>query len=87
MSAHHPAPLPLPRSLDTLRTRRRSPIEEAVLDALPSTGALLTGEVAKRIDYPPTSALRGLRGLEAAGLVVCVDRSTCPSGAALWRLA
>jgi DNA-binding MarR family transcriptional regulator len=73
--------------LDTLRTRRRSPIEEAVLRVLPADGALLTGEIAKRIDYPPTSALRGLRGLEAAGLVVCVDRSTCPSGSALWRRA
>lgn len=87
MSAHHPAPFPLARPLDTLRARRRSPIEEAILRALPPDGSLLTGEIAHRIDYPPTSALRGLRALEAAGLVVCVDRSTCPSGAALWRLA
>ena len=87
MSAHLPAALPLPRLLDTLRTRRRSPIEEAVLRALPTDGALLTGEVARRADYPPASAHKALRALEAAGLVVCVDRSTCPSGAALWMLA
>ena len=58
-----------------------------VLRVMPADGALLTGEIARRMEYPPTSALRGLRALEAAGLVVCVDRSTCPSGAALWRLA
>lgn len=87
MSAHHPAVPPTSRGLATLRSRRRSPIEEAVLRVMPSVGALLTGEIARRMDYPPTSALRGLRALEAAGLVVCVDRSTCPSGAALWRLA
>jgi len=87
MSAHHPALPPTSRGLATLRSRRRSPIEEAVLRVMPADGALLTGEIARRMEYPPTSALRGLRALEAAGLVVCVDRSTCPSGAALWRLA
>lgn len=83
MSAH----LPARRRLVTLRVNRRPPIQEAVLAVMPVEGALLTGEIARRMEYPPTSALRGLRALEAAGLVVCVDRSTCPSGAALWRLA
>lgn len=83
MSAHPPSP----RDLSTLRAHRRAPIEEAVLRVLPTDGALLTGEVAKRTDYPPTSAHKALRALELAGLVVCVDRSTCPSGAALWRQA
>lgn len=82
-----PARLPPTPALLSLRRMRRRPAEEAILRVLPMEGALLTTEIARRAEYPPTTVHKALRAMEKDAIVVCVERSTPPSGAALWRRA